>query len=420
MRHMKISCKLTYGIVVCILSIILSIPMLSGCSSNGKVVSDNKNNKEASNLTEKTPPTGEVIPTGEVSPTGEVTPTVEVTTTQEASPTPTVDTASVPTNESSDTPTRATNTTTPSSTTTSPGTTTSTPATKVTSTPAPTIAQSDKGTGTVVENGSAPVSTNITPQASGDEVYSNEKAAIDTSHKADGYVMVKYTGGSGNKIKVRITVPDGTVYTYNLNSSGNYETFPLSGGNGSYAVKVYRNISGTKYATDFSQTISVTLKDQFAPFLHSNQYVNYTSSSKAVAVARQITSGCSSTLDKVQKVYTYVATNISYDYDKASSVSSGYLPNIDNVLSSKRGICFDYAALMTAMLRSQNIPTKLVAGYAGSAYHAWISVYVSGTGWIDGVIYFDGRSWQIMDPTFASTQGSEVIKNTTYSAKYLY
>lgn len=390
-RSMKTGHKHTYRIAACILSIILSIFMLTGCSDDSKVASASKDNKTVQ------------------TPTGEVTPT------QETTPEPTEDTIPTPTDGAAATPTGGTTTATPSKAATHA------PTKMATSTPAPTVSQSDKGTGTVVENGSAPVSSTVTPQASGKEVYSNDKAAIDASNKKSGYIMVKYIGGSGNKIKVRITVPDdGTVYTYNLNSSGNYETFPLSGGNGTYNVKVYRNVSGTKYATDFSQDISVQLKDQFAPFLHSNQYVNYTSSSKAVAVAKQITSGCSSTLDKVQKVYTYVATNISYDYNKANSVSSGYLPNIDSVLATKKGICFDYAALMTAMLRSQSIPTKLVVGYAGSAYHAWISVYVSGTGWIDGVIYFDGKNWEIMDPTFASTQGSEAIKNTTYSAKYLY
>ncbi len=376
--------KSFHGAAAYIMSMLLVISMLSGCSNKGKIASPGED--------DKTTPT----------PTVETTPTL----TQEATPTPTEEITPAPTDSTAENPTPTKSTTT-------------TPTKKVASTPAPTVKQPDKGTGTVVENGPAPVPVNITPEASGSETYSNDKAVIDASHKSDGYIMAKYIGGSG-KIKLRITVPDGTVYTYNLNSSGNYETFPLSGGNGSYTVKVYKNVSGTKYATEFSQSISVSLNNQFAPFLHANQYVNYTSSSRAVAVARQVISGSSSTLDKVQKVYSYVATNISYDYNKASTVSSGYLPNIDNVLATKMGICFDYAALMTAMLRSQSIPTKLVVGYAGSAYHAWISVYVSGKGWIDGVIYFDGNSWELMDPTFASTQGSEVIKNTSYSAKYLY
>ena len=89
-------------------------------------------------------------------------------------------------------------------------------------------------------------------------------------------------------------------------------------------------------------------------------------------------------------VYEYVIKNIAYDTAKASSVQSGYLPDVDAVLASKKGICFDYAALMTAMLRSQDVPTKLVIGYTGSLYHAWVNVYIDNVGWVDNIIYFDG------------------------------
>ena len=90
-------------------------------------------------------------------------------------------------------------------------------------------------------------------------------------------------------------------------------------------------------------------------------------------------------------------------------MQSGYLPDIDETLETGKGICFDYAALMTAMLRTQRIPTRLVVGYAGTLYHAWISVYIEGTGWIDNIIYFDGTQWVRMDPTFAAA-GEEAAK----------
>ena len=131
-------------------------------------------------------------------------------------------------------------------------------------------------------------------------------------------------------------------------------------------------------------------------------------------------------LQKVGAVYNYVIKNTTYDRAKAASVTSGYLPNLDQVLESKQGICFDYAALMTGMLRSQGVPCKLVIGYAGTAYHAWISVWAEGIGWVENAVYFDGTTWQRMDPTFASTGGqSEQImayigNGQNYSAKYLY
>ena len=98
---------------------------------------------------------------------------------------------------------------------------------------------------------------------------------------------------------------------------------------------------------------------------------------------------------------------------------------MDDTLASGTGICFDYAALMTAMLRSQNIPTKLEVGYSGDTYHAWISTYVDDKGWIDNIIEFDGKSWQLLDPTLAASNDKEAVKEyigdgSNYIVKYTY
>ena len=87
----------------------------------------------------------------------------------------------------------------------------------------------------------------------------------------------------------------------------------------------------------------------------------------------------------MQEVYEYVIKNIVYDDEKAATVKSGYLPNVDDTLKTKKGICFDYAALMTAMLRSSGIPTRLDIGYATNIYHAWISTYLDEQGWVDNL-----------------------------------
>lgn len=88
------------------------------------------------------------------------------------------------------------------------------------------------------------------------------------------------------------------------------------------------------------------------------------------------------------------------------------MPDVDEIsLSSGKGICFDYAALMAAMLRSQRIPTKLQVGYAGEAYHAWISCYVDEIGWVDNMISFDGKDWSLMDPTLAANNDVNTCKS---------
>ena len=266
----------------------------------------------------------------------------------------------------------------------------------------------------------------LEPVASGVTVLSNEKAMIDASNAKDGYIMAAYKQPIDKKLKLRITGPDKVVYTYNLNSDGKYEVFPLSGGEGNYSIAVYENVSGNKYATAYSTTMTVMLTDEYAPYLRANQYVNYQADSEVVKKAAELVKDKPKSLDKIAAVYQYTVTTLTYDKEKAKTVQSGYLPDVDQVLAEQKGICFDYAAVMTAMLRSQGIPTRLVVGYAGDVYPAWINTFIPQTGWIEGVIYFDGETWKMMDPTFASSakqskQIMEYIGNgSNYTAKYLY
>ena len=94
-------------------------------------------------------------------------------------------------------------------------------------------------------------------------------------------------------------------------------------------------------------------------------------------------------------------------------------------MSTGKGICFDYASLMTAMLRSQGIPTRLEIGYSGEAYHAWISVYLKEAGWVDNIIEFDGTNWTLMDPTLGASNNKKSVEKyigdgSNYVVKYSY
>ncbi len=268
----------------------------------------------------------------------------------------------------------------------------------------------------------------MVPVASGTKVVKNAKATIDYSNIADGYVMVNYTATTDKQIKVKLVSPStaNEYYQYNL-TPGQWTTFPLSDGNGEYKVSVMEHTGvDRKYAVVASVTFEAAMADEFAPFLRPNQYVDYANAVNTIAKAKELTENIADPLEKVQKVYDYVVENLTYDKERAANVQSGYLPVLDSVLAEKKGICFDYAALMTGMLRSQGVPCKLVTGYAGTAFHAWISVWTEEAGWVDGAIYFDGTTWQRMDPTFASSgHSSEAIlkyigDGANYTTKYLY
>ena len=248
-------------------------------------------------------------------------------------------------------------------------------------------------------------------------------AVIDYSHTEDGYLMACYTSKTEQRLKLRIYGPV-TTYTYNL-PVDMWTAFPLSDGDGAYQVAIYMNTHDSKYALVMTTQFDVVLSDEFAPFLRPNQYVDYETAEQTVQMGAQLCAGLERPLEKVAAVYDFVVSTLTYDTQRAATVKSGYLPVLDQVLAEKKGICFDYAALMTAMLRSQGIPCKLVVGYAGMTYHAWISVWTEENGWIDGAIFFDGKTWVRMDPTFASSgeRNAEImdyIENGTYTAKYLY
>ena len=287
---------------------------------------------------------------------------------------------------------------------------------------------SDNDKGTVSETSKKTTGTRsniphvLTPEASGTVTYGNELVSIDASNTEEGYVVIRYLGNVP-KVKLLIEYPDGTKYWYRLHNKD--EVFPLTSGDGIYTLTVYENVVDDQYSTTFNQALPVKITNEFGPFLYPNQYVDFNASSTVVALGSELAKTADSDLDVVTNIYNYVIGNITYDTDKAESVQSGYVPAVDDVLNAGTGICFDYASVMASMLRSQRIPTQLEVGYAGTVYHAWISVHIDDIGWVNGIIQFDGSTWQLMDPTFAASNSEKELKKfigdgSNYETKFVY
>ncbi len=264
----------------------------------------------------------------------------------------------------------------------------------------------------------------LIPTALGEILYGNGLATVDASNSSEGYIIVSYHGDCP-KVKLQITGPDSVTYTFNCKGNGEEEVFPLSAGDGDYQVTVYENISASEYAAACSAAMTVVMNDKNRPYLYPNQYVNFDRDSAAVAKGMELAAPCSDDLEVVSNVYNFLVSHVTYDVEQAENVQSGYIPDVDDVLARGTGICLDYAALMAAMLRSQRIPTRLQVGYAGRAYHAWISTYIEDVGWINGIVEFDGTDWQMMDPTFAANSSESELKSfigsgDLYDLKYSY
>lgn len=266
------------------------------------------------------------------------------------------------------------------------------------------------------------------PEATGTVLYGSEPVLMDASNTAEGYFMLRYTGDA-DKVKSVVTAPDGTSCSYPLAGDEEYHTIPLTFGSGIYKVTVYEGMPNETrddlYAAVFSQEFTADEIDEFKPFLYPNQYVSFTLETASVKQGEALAANTYSDLEVIANVYNYVIQNVTYDDNLAENVSFGYIPDVDRTLSTKKGICFDYAALMTCMLRTQRIPTKLEVGYSGDKLHAWISAYVAEAGWIDKIIEFNGEAWNLMDPTLAANNSAEAVKKhigdgSKYLIKYQY
>ena len=246
-------------------------------------------------------------------------------------------------------------------------------------------------------------------------------APIDTSHVNEGYVVVRASSASRLKFQA---AKDEAVYNYDLPNDDTPTVFPVNMGDGSYLFRIMKNTDGNNYIEADRAEADVKLESEYAPFLIPNQYCNYNEGSNCVAKARELTNGADNQGEAIKRVCEYVVNNVSYDKDKAVELSTatGYVPNPDKTMSTGKGVCFDYASLGAAMLRSLGIPTKIITGYVspGDLYHAWIMVYVDGT-WQTGEFSVNPETWSRVDLTFAASGSTEFTGDgASYTDRYVY
>ncbi len=213
-----------------------------------------------------------------------------------------------------------------------------------------------------------------------------------TFDEENSIVKVKYNANDYSKYKVQI-VKGASKYNYNL--FDNDEVFPLQMGSGKYKVIIYKNVAGNRYTSVESNEKTVNLEENKV-FLQSIQVINWSDKDKAIALAKQLGLDKTTDQEKFQEIYDQIVQTIVYDKIKAQTVTTRYLPVIDKTYIEKKGICYDYSALMASMLRSLGIPTKMIHGYAeptGNIYHAWNEVLLNG-------------QWVVIDTTVDAQQSA--------------
>ena len=227
-------------------------------------------------------------------------------------------------------------------------------------------------------------------------VYSNALAFrssnFDNSKIELGTVGARYIPSAPKRVKTRVQ-NSVDKYDYDLFGRENFEYFPLQLGDGEYKVSIFENVTGNRYRQVKVQSIDAKINNPFDVFRASVQTVNWNSDMDVIIKAQELTRDLKTDKEKVTAIYSFVIDAFGYDYDKIKSVDSTYVPDIEKIYNDKKGICYDYSAVFAAMLRSQNIPAKLVKGYSDlvNGYHAWNEVYIS-----------DENRWMVIDTTYDS------------------
>lgn len=249
----------------------------------------------------------------------------------------------------------------------------------------------------------------------------SKNAYIDVSSATQGYVGAAATSGSRLKLQVS---KNGQNMNYDMPSDGTPIIVPLDMGSGAYTVSVMQNTSGSRYAELYSTSVNAQLESEQAPYLVPNIFCYYDANSAVVRKAKELTQNAKNQGDALRLIYEWIENNIVYDNAKADQLSgkSGYIPDPDETLQTQKGICFDYASLAAAMLRSLGIPCKIVTGYVSpdGIYHAWNMVWIDGS-WKTVSFTVNPRDWTRVDLTFAANgAGDAVGDGSNYTDRYVY
>ncbi|HEX2296283.1 MAG TPA: DUF3488 and transglutaminase-like domain-containing protein [Actinomycetota bacterium] len=119
-------------------------------------------------------------------------------------------------------------------------------------------------------------------------------------------------------------------------------------------------------------------------------------------LARSITRGESTDVDKVLAIEDYLRRN--YEYSLDSPVPPAGRDAVDHFLfDADVGFCEQFASATAVMLRSLRIPARVVAGYAVGRRNALSGYYEvrssDAHAWVE--VWFPNYGWYEFDPTFA-------------------
>lgn len=120
----------------------------------------------------------------------------------------------------------------------------------------------------------------------------------------------------------------------------------------------------------------------------------HTMDPRVVELAHTLTASATNNYDRAFAIQTYLRNNFQYTLDPPAIEPADPVGSF--LFRSKSGYCEYFAAAMAVLLRTLNVPSRLVNGFQTGSYnrigkdfvvrardaHSWVEVYFTGYGWI--------------------------------------
>lgn len=200
--------------------------------------------------------------------------------------------------------------------------------------------------------------------------------------------------------KVRLIDENGKTYTCQADANTH---LPVNA-DGNYTVYVFKHEEGTKYSKIMETKVVV---EGCKGYLGSSEVVDFEENQKFLnseAIQKVLTN--TEDYKIAQAAFKYLDKNWKYDYNRAATVKSWYVPNTDKNDEAKAGICYDYAAAYASIMRKAGIQCKVIFGYVqtrtGSVYHAWNEINLYG-------------KWYIVDACWGEYANTNYVRSTSYT-----
>lgn len=118
-----------------------------------------------------------------------------------------------------------------------------------------------------------------------------------------------------------------------------------------------------------------------------------TVSEEVQKVLKQLDLNGKTTFEKVQAIYHYLVTTVTYDYDTLEDNSYLLKYTAYAALINKTAICQGYAVALYRLLMEAGIPSRVIRGVSSNQNHAWNIVKLDNNLWYNADSTWDSNSY---------------------------